>query len=110
MLWHGFRPSGDYTAVRVDLSLSASAQRPLCYGHHESPPQLHRHAQVRETSRKGARSPGATERFLDFFDGHTVGLIVRLVILVVVSLKGKQLVSVALPDHGNVNAPFHPGF
>jgi hypothetical protein len=82
----------------------------LCYGHHESPPRVHRHAQVRETSRNGARSPGATERFLDFFDGHAVGLIVRLVILVVVSLKGKQLVSVALPDHGNVNAPFHPGF
>jgi hypothetical protein len=58
----------------------------------------------------GAGAPGATERFLDFFDGHAVGLIVRLVILVVVSLKGKQLVSVALPDHGNVNAPFHPGF
>jgi hypothetical protein len=51
----------------------------------------------------------ATERFLDFFDGHAVGLIVRLIILVVVSLKGKQLVSVALSDHGNVNAPFHPG-
>ena len=71
---------------------------------------LRQRGQARETSRNGARSRGATERFLDFFDGHTVGLIVRLVILVMVALKGKQLVSIAFPDHCNVNAPFHPGF
>src|ERR1700730_5006194 len=51
-----------------------------------------------------------TERFLDLFSGKAIGLIVRLVMQIVVALKGKQLVSVAFPDHSNVNAPFHPGF
>ena len=51
-----------------------------------------------------------TERFLDLFGRQPIGLIVRLVVQIVVALKGKQLFSVAFPDHCNVNAPLHPSF